>query len=670
MANKVEHRVMNILRIKVDDLIHARSVESVRREFKKSWSEHTFDQVIRTVCAFANDFFNLNGGYIIIGVAEQDGIPVLPPVGLNQSELDKIQKEIRGGCNRITPDYMPLLAPVTCQNRHLLVIWCPPGDLRPYQAPKEHKNKNNKERCHYVRQGSETIIAKGDILFQLMQMTARVPFDDRRSLREEATLDTLSPTLVRNFLNDVKSRLFYPEVNDYELYREMDLTARVNGHEVPKNIALLFFCNEPGKYFPKVQIDVVQFADGEGGDLIEEKIFRGPLHVQLREALNHLNNLSTVLIQKLPAQAEAMRTVAFPYQAMEEAIVNAVYHRDYEYVYEPVKVYLYPDRMEIISYPGPAPGLCLKHFKTGKSVPQVPNRNRRIGEFLKELSFAESRNTGIPIIWRKMRENGSPEPEFEFDEETRTYFKVTLPAHPQYVVLHALRESALLWTQGERQRAVANLQSARQAANSGGLTAQLIEYHAALGELSEAQRLFGEAAQNPVIAGRHQAYLSWSKVLLDRGEMAQAVKVLKDAPSPEKTDELIELALLHKRARQFQQAHSIFSANYDLLKDNPKAVHEYAQTKNQLAGKNRDRYVRKHLNEDAAELLRRAIQLSDDHIRNAWCWSDLARTLTWLNRPGTEITQAYQEAMRLLPDERRFTEFYRLWQQQRKKRRN
>ncbi|MCP4698209.1 MAG: hypothetical protein GY862_15350 [Gammaproteobacteria bacterium] len=118
-----------------------------------------------------------------------------------------------------------------------------------------------------------------------MNRKKRWKLDDRRSLREEATLDALSPALVRNFLNDVKSRLLYPEINDYELYRDIGLIARVNGHEVPKNIALLFFCNEPGKYFPKVQIDVVQFADGEGGDL------------------------STALIQKLPTQAESMRTL-------------------------------------------------------------------------------------------------------------------------------------------------------------------------------------------------------------------------------------------------------------------------------------------------------------------------------------------------------------------------
>src|ERR1019366_8849327 len=105
------------------------------------------------------------------------------------------------------------------------------------------------------------------------------------------------------------------------------------------------------------RIEIVQFGDDAGGDLIEEKVFRGPIHTQLRQALDYLNSFSTTMVRKVSGRAEVHRNVAFPYQAMEEALANAVYHRSYEGVPEPIKVYLYPDRMEIISYPGPVPGV-------------------------------------------------------------------------------------------------------------------------------------------------------------------------------------------------------------------------------------------------------------------------------------------------------------------------
>ncbi len=62
-----------ILPINLDRLVHARSVESARIEFKASWDDAvTGPQALKTICAFANDCQNLNGGYVVIGIAEQD----------------------------------------------------------------------------------------------------------------------------------------------------------------------------------------------------------------------------------------------------------------------------------------------------------------------------------------------------------------------------------------------------------------------------------------------------------------------------------------------------------------------------------------------------------------------------------------------------------------------
>ena len=60
-------------------------------------------------------------------------------------------------------------------------------------------------------------------------------------------------------------------------------------------------------------------------------------------------------------------------------------------------------------------------------------RNRRIGEFLKELDLAEGRNSGIGKIVRAMRENGSPDPEF-YNPETRSFMTVILPIHKAFKV--------------------------------------------------------------------------------------------------------------------------------------------------------------------------------------------------------------------------------------------
>ncbi len=420
---------MYILQINLDDLIHGRAVESVRREFKKTWSERDVDGIIRTICAFANDYYNMNGGYIVLGIEEKDGHPVLPPQGLEEENVDEIQRAIRGHCNRIIPDYQPILSPEIYEGRLILVIWCPAGDIRPYQAPK----RGSKDRAYYIRQGSETVEAQGHTLTDLMQMTSPVPFDDRRNL--DGTINEISPQLVLNFLSEIKSDLVAPEANipDREIYQKLRLTVRINNHEVPRNVALLFFSNDPEKYFPGCRIEIVRFGD-EAGDLLEEKIFKGPLQFQIRQALEYLRSYNTTTIRKIPNQAEAEHFEAYPFEAMEEALVNAIYHRSYERIPEPTKVYIRPDSIQITSYPGPMPGLYKRHFEPGSVIPSVPNRNRRIGEFLRELRLAEAKGTGIPKILRRLKANGSPPPLFDFDEETRTYFQVTLRPHPRYRV--------------------------------------------------------------------------------------------------------------------------------------------------------------------------------------------------------------------------------------------
>ena len=419
---------MKLLPVNLEDLIHARSVESERREFKKTWNDVIRDAVIKTIAAFANDFHNLNGGYIILGIEDRGGAPVLPPCGLDGIDLEKLQKDIRGNCKNIDPEYQPVLSPEVFMDKQILVIWAPGGEVRPYQAPE----KRGEAKRPYIRLGSETVESKGENLTQLIQLTARVPFDDRR--RNDATLNDISGILVRDFLLDIRSDLVSPDAQ-FDLadqLRNLRCSKKVNGHEVPRNVALMFFCNDPERFFSGTRIEVACFPDDAGGDIIEEKIFRGPLHSMAVAALEYLKRLNADIVQKIPGQEKALHYSAFPFEALEEALVNALIHRDYEYPPEPVKVLIYPDSMVIASHPGPLPGFKPEHFNAGAKLPQIIQRNRRIGEFFKELKLAELHNTGIQKIFRAMKINGSPEPVFEFDEG-RTYFQVTLPIHPAFL---------------------------------------------------------------------------------------------------------------------------------------------------------------------------------------------------------------------------------------------
>ncbi|WP_199688148.1 ATP-binding protein [Noviherbaspirillum sedimenti] len=107
--------------------------------------------------------------------------------------------------------------------------------------------------------------------------------------------------------------------------------------------------------------------------------------------------------------------------------MNAVYHRSYE-EREPIEVRISREELVVLSFPGPDRSIRLADFEAGRAVSRR-YRNRRIGEFLKELDLTEGRSTGIPKILKVMAANGSPAPLFETDDE-RASFVVRLPVHP------------------------------------------------------------------------------------------------------------------------------------------------------------------------------------------------------------------------------------------------
>lgn len=414
------------LPINVEEVLRGQVVEQERLEFKAGWNP---EAVLHTLCAFANDFHNLGGGYLFVGVDSEHGRPVLPPVGLAVEHLDHLQQEVVRLGHRISPAFHPLVEPYVLGGRHVLVLWAPGGQSRPYRAPAS-LSRDNTRHPFYIRIGSTTVEARGDHERELIELAARVPFDDRACQR--AALADLQLPLIQAHLRQVRSDLLADSgrLDLADLCERMKLTEGPRERPWPRNVGLLFFNSEPEQFFPQVQIDVVQLPDGPGGDRILEQTFTGPIGQQLRDALAYIRNaVLQEQVRKHPDRAEADRFFNYPYAAIEEALVNAVYHRSYE-EREPIEVRVLPDHITIASYPGPDRSITVAELEAGTFVARR-YRNRRIGEFLKELKLTEGRGTGVPKIIRAMRANGSPPPRFRTDED-RTYFATVLPIHPGF----------------------------------------------------------------------------------------------------------------------------------------------------------------------------------------------------------------------------------------------
>ena len=412
--------------INIDDLVNQRVVESSRIEFKEGFNPNP---IVHTICAFANDMDNLGGGYIVIGIEERDGLPVLPPKGVPQDQIDGILKRLVGLCHHIEPLYNPIAEPVLYGDVYLIVIWVPGGHGRPYKASRDALARVS-EKHYYIRRFSSTIVASSDEEKELFYISSDIPFDDRPCLL--ANVDDLDLGLMREHLQKTGSSLYeLSETMDKRaIARDMQLISGPVEDERPLNVGILMFSERSERYFRNAYIQVVSIPDQTGTDMVE-KTFRGPIQRQLADALSYIKNFTIEeAIVKLSDQAESRRISNYPYRAVEEILANAVYHRSYQ-VQEPITVRVTPLGMEIISFPGFARSITDADI-AAKNIRGRIYRNRRIGDYLKELHLIEGHNTGFPNAYAALEANGSPDLLFEMDEE-RSYLSVTIPVHPYFL---------------------------------------------------------------------------------------------------------------------------------------------------------------------------------------------------------------------------------------------
>lgn len=411
--------------VNIEDLLSGQIVESTRVEFKAGYNPQA---IVHTICAFANDIDNIGGGYVVIGVEEDGGAPAANPAGLAREEVDAIMKKLVGLRRRIEPLYQPIAEPVEFRGALLIAIWCPGGHGRPYKAPGDLAAKRPAKH-HYIRKFASTVIASPDEEKELFYISSSIPFDDRPCLA--APVEALSRGLMLEHLDRVKSPLadMADSMATRTIAENMQLLSGPPEAEHPRNVGVLMFSEHPEEYFPHARIEVVDIPDPTGSGMTE-RLFTGPIQRQLSDTLMHLRNMVIAeRIEKPESEAESIRIFNYPFAAVEEILANAVYHRSYQ-VPEPITVRITPQALEITSFPGFARSITDAAIASGDIRGRF-YRNRRIGDFLKELRLIEGRNTGFPRAFAALEANGSPALRFEMDEE-RSFLAVTIPAHPAF----------------------------------------------------------------------------------------------------------------------------------------------------------------------------------------------------------------------------------------------
>ena len=257
-----------------------------------------------------------------------------------------------------------------------------------------------------------------------------MPFDERGN--SDIQLEDISLVLLRDYLVKVGSKLADDVITTplSTILDQMELYTGPKENRLLRNVAAMMFCENPSKFFSYTQIDVVTFPNGKMKDPnnFTEVTFKGSVPQMIKQTMDYIkSNVLKEHVRKISGRQEAERFWNYPYDAIEEAVVNSVYHRDF-LQHEPIEITIEPSGISILNCPGPDRSISKEDIEKGDMLKSRRYRNRRLGDFLKELDLTEGRSTGVPTIQAKLAENGSSRAIFETTDDRLT-FLVTIPVH-------------------------------------------------------------------------------------------------------------------------------------------------------------------------------------------------------------------------------------------------
>ena len=409
--------------------------ELARRESEQTeWKENVADvnDVVATLCAFANDLQNLGGGYVVCGakeVKDEHGFPKLVRTGLAASRLKEVENTVLARCrDRVSPPIAPLVEELESDDpqRRILVF------LQPSTGTAHTFRRNEDGAKHFVRVGRATIEARNGLLKDLLVRKGALEPWDRRPCNA-ATVADIDLLTLRDALE--RMGVYTPDrgVEPYladgiqisPFVPPLCIAEPLSGVLRPRNFAILLFGRSPQRFISGAYAIFSAYPGRDRTDPVARRFeIAGTLLEQARRLRELLDAEAVTLFDK--TNLEEPNAEKYPRRALQEAMVNALAHRDYELV-DPARFTSYQDRIEIVS-PGSLPiGVTLEDLRQRAVTPRW--RNQALAWFLARLQLAQAEGQGIQTIRRSMKAAGCPPPLFDATDVSVT---CVLRAHPRF----------------------------------------------------------------------------------------------------------------------------------------------------------------------------------------------------------------------------------------------
>ncbi|HZT98108.1 MAG TPA: helix-turn-helix domain-containing protein [Ktedonobacteraceae bacterium] len=374
------------------------------------------DEMAQRLCGMAN----AQGGFIIIGIEDAS----LQILGVPDRRMALTKDVILRACRQIQPVLLldpPEPETYTLDGRQLVVASVPPNNGPLYQA----------SGVCWVRRGTNTLPLSVPEMLEIASDRGLTDWEEQPA--RKAFMDDIDPKKVERYLSYRSSRS--RETGRFgsleEVLLGLDCATTTNkGEIVPTNAGVLFFGRDPQRHIPQSEVVCVLYGDELGiGGYIDRKIITGTLQELIDEIEVFLKKHIMV-----GAKIEGWKRVDYPdypIEALREAVVNAVIHRDYTRRGESIRVFYYSDRVEIHNPGLLLPGITIEQLEQGEAPSRL--RNQVLANLLRDVpGYMERLGSGVKLMIRETKQMGLPPPKFrEMSEVIVTFRKAPISTASQ-----------------------------------------------------------------------------------------------------------------------------------------------------------------------------------------------------------------------------------------------
>lgn len=376
--------------------------ESAALEFKSAATDR--DKIRKTICAMANDLPNLGGGDLLVGVND-DGTPT-GDVDTSDKALLRFAEYRDDG--RILDRPSISVSEAIYQGAPVVRIRVDASLAPPLRF----------DGVVYVRPGPTTRAANSndERLLSERRRANDLPYEMRP--RYFTALSDLDLVLFANtYLPASVSREVLAE-NGRSAEQQLVSLHLTDAEGTPTVLGLLVIGYEPRTAVPGAYVQFARYAGTDKAAPIADDHEIGGNVIAVETKLDPVlrGNLRVAVVPSGPLK-EVTRP-EYPWEAIREAVMNAIMHRDYETSNAPILIDWFDDRIEISNPGGPYGRVHKDNFDRVNDY-----RNPSLAAAMKALGYVNRFGRGIARIKAAMDDNGNPPPDFTVDD---AFWSVTL----------------------------------------------------------------------------------------------------------------------------------------------------------------------------------------------------------------------------------------------------